>query len=235
MPETSTQQPLEAIKVSDSVYRIEDNGVRCLLFAGTRRALLVDAGFGGSGSLKAVVGSLTDKPVTLVLTHADPDHIGNHKEFSTVHMHPSEMPSFIKNTGAEEETNPLWEGDVVDLGGRKLEVILIPGHTPGSIALLDRENHILVAGDSISSGPVFMFGDERNIYAYIASMEKLLAISDAFDLIYPSHGPFPLQAVQVEKALTAAKKLLAGELTPQKPPFPIPAKMYMFDGAGFLY
>jgi len=235
MPEMNSVLPLEAVKISERAYRIEDNGVRALLFIGDARALLIDTGLGSAGSLKAVVESLTDKPVTLVNTHADFDHLGNNAEFGPAHMHPAEMTYYFQTAKPDACVTPLWEGDVIDLGGLAFEVILIPGHTPGSIVLLDRENRILISGDSVSGGPVFMFGEMRNFCAYIASMEKLIGMLGAFDTIYPAHGPFPVPASQVEKQLAAAKKLIAGELSAQEPPMEIPAKMYEHDGAAFFY
>jgi len=226
----------EPIKIDEHTYRIEDNGVRCLLFVGDKQALLVDTGFGQSGSLKAVVESITDKPIILVNTHGDGDHLGCNAEFAPALMHPAEMPYFFQNAGDDAKAAPLWEGEIIDLGGRIFEVVLIPGHTPGSIALLDRQNRILVSGDSISGGgPVFMFGKVRNFCAYLASMEKLLEMRDAFDTIYPAHGTFPITVSAIEKSLAAAKKLIAGELEPMEPPFEIPAKMYEYDGAAFFY
>jgi len=234
MPDANT--PLTAEKIDDKTYRIEDNGVRCLLFIGDTGALLVDTGFGQSGSLKAVVQSLTDKPVTLVNTHGDGDHIGCNSEFEPAHMHPAEMPYFFQNAKSGAKAFPVWEGDIIDIGGRAFEVILIPGHTPGSIALLDRKNRVLVSGDSISGGnPVFMFGSVRSFYAYIASMEKLQKMSGAFEQIYPAHGPCPIPPSSIGKSIAAAEKLLGGELAPMEPPFEIPAKMYEYDGAAFFY
>ena len=234
MPDVNA--PLEAVKIDDRTYRVEDNGVRCLLFVGDNKALLVDSGFGQSGSLKSVVESLTDKPVMLVNTHGDGDHIGCNSEFGPAFMHPAEMPYYFQNAQAGAQVLPLWEGDIIDIGGREFEVVLIPGHTPGSIVLLDRENRIIVSGDSISGGgPVFMFGEVRSLHAYIASMEKLLGMRGTFDTIYPAHGAFPIATEAVEKSRDAAKKLLARELEPMEPPFEIPAKMYEHNGAAFFY
>lgn len=234
MVEQNTQ-PLQAVRIDDKTYRIEDNGTRALLFIGTKRLLLVDSGFGSAGSMRKLVEELTDKQVMLVNTHADGDHIGCNAEFDSAHMHPAEMPYYFQNTKADAAVSPLWEGDVIDIGGRNFEVLLIPGHTPGSIALLDRENRILVSGDSLSETPVFMFGEVRSIHAYIASMEKLIKLQGLIDEIYPSHGPFPIAPSQIKWAYEAAKKLAAGELPPQEPTFPVPAKMYSSGKATFFY
>ena len=235
MSDLGVTLPLEAVKIDENSYRIEDNGVRCFLFVGSERALLIDTGFGQAGGLKALVETLTDKPLTLVLTHSDPDHIGGLAEFDTAHMHPAEKPHYYRMAGHEAQTIDINGGDVIDLGGRRFEVILKPGHTPGSIAFLDRENRVIVSGDIVSAGPVFMFGEGRDFKAYMESMEKLIGMKSLFDDIYPSHGPLPLPTGQIDKMLDAAKKLLAGELSPEEPPFPIPAKMYMHNGAGFFY
>jgi glyoxylase-like metal-dependent hydrolase (beta-lactamase superfamily II) len=227
--------PLEAVQIGESTYRIEDNGVRCLLFIGRERSLLVDAGFGGENSLKRLVESLTDKPVKLVITHADPDHIGGAAEFDAVYMHKNEIARYTRVARATPRICPLGENDIIDIGGRCFEVLLLPGHTWGSIALLDRENRIVLVGDLASSMPVFMFGEDRDLGAYLASMEKLSRMKTAFDEIYPGHGTLPLPPGQIDKLIAAAKKLLAGELSPEDPPFPMPAKMYIYDGAGFFY
>ena len=201
MPEMLTPKPPEAVKIDEMTYTIEDNGVRCILFIGSAKVVLFDTGFGESGSVKSVAQSLTELPVMLINSHADPDHIGNNSEFEIAYMHPAEMAYYARHARPDAVVHPIWEGDTIDLGDRKLEVILIPGHTPGSIALLDREKRIIATGDTISAGPVFMFDDERSIHAYIASMYKLLGLFDSFDSILPAHGICPIPKDTVNKAL----------------------------------
>jgi hydroxyacylglutathione hydrolase len=224
----------EVIKIDEGSWRIEDGVVRAFLFTGTQRALLVDTGF-GTGNLKQVVENLTDKPVMLVNTHADDDHTGCNALFEAAYMHPSDMAFYFEKAPADAVVNPLWDGDVIDLGARSFEVILIPGHTPGSIALLDRENAVLVSGDSVSATPVFMFGSVRNIHAYIASMKKLRSLTDRFDTIYPSHGPFPMGTDMLDELIEGAARVVGGEVAPQEPPFEMPAKMYVSGRAVFLW
>ncbi len=227
----------EIIKIDEKSWRIEENGVRSFLFAGTDGALLVDSGFGG-GDIRRAVEELSGLPVRLVNTHADGDHTGCNRLFEEVYMHPSEFAYYYnkerEDSSPKAEARPLWEGDIIDLGGRSFEAILIPGHTPGSLALLDRANRLLISGDSISGGPVFMFGGHRDLRAYIASLQRLRRLG-GFDVIYPSHGPFPLEADKLDKQLEGAKLLLKGELEAQAPPFDMPAKLYSNGGAAFFY
>lgn len=231
MPDMMAQMPLKTVEICKNTYRIEDNFVRCLLFVGTERALLVDTGFGGKESLRQLVETLTDKPIMLVVTHADLDHTGGVGEFDTVYMHKDEIPRYTASTEGGPEIRTVEDGEIIDIGGRRFEVLLLPGHTWGSIALLDRENRIIVVGDLVSSMPVFLFGEDRDLDAYKASLEKLSGMQAAFDEIYPGHGDFPLRPAQVDKLIAAVNKLRAGELEPQEPMFPMPAKMYVYDGA----
>lgn len=226
--------PLEAVEICENTYRIEDGFVRCFLFIGTERALLVDAGFGGEDSLRKKAESLTDKPIQLVITHADPDHTGAAKEFDAVYMHSAEVARYNASAPAPgPAVKTLEDGEVIDIGGRAFEVLLTPGHTWGSITLLDRANRILIPGDLVSTMPIFLFGEDRDFDAYMATLEKLAALRPDYDVIYASHGVPQLSPDQVDRLIEAGKKYRAGQLAPQDPPFPMPAKMYADEAAGF--
>ena len=130
---------------------------------------------------------------------------------------------------------PLHDGDMIDLGERPLEIIEIPGHTPGSVAVLDISKRVLVSGDSVQDGNIFMFGKYRNLEAYIPSMRKLLKYTDRFDSVYPSHGTIPVDPGQIPKLIGYAEEILSG--TAEGIPverFGIKAVLYRFESAGFL-
>ena len=196
----------EVIPLGDGAWRIEDEAVRCFLFTGEDYALLVDTGF-GEGDLKSVIDSLTDLPLILLNTHADRDHIGCNHQFDTAFLHPSEL----YHPGASGKNfSAIWENDLIDLGSRSFEVIHIPGHTPGSIALLDRSNRILVSGDSVQVGPIYMFGPMRNFPAYLHSLERLEDYMGDFDTVYPSHNEFPVPASIIPVLRREGERLLQG-------------------------
>ena len=167
------------VQISDGFWAIEQNGVRCWLFEGDDMALLVDAGFGGD--LKSVVQTLTDKPVQLILTHADMDHIGAAWQFGPVMMHPAEFSYYEMRNGRLPETIPVWEGETIDIGRYCFEIILISGHTPGSVALLEKNHRFIITGDTVGKEPVYMFGNGRNMPAYLAAIRKLKGIKSDFD------------------------------------------------------
>lgn len=224
-------------KAAEHFWIIEESGVRSFLFEGNERAMLVDTGF-GTLDVRKITGELTHLPVFLVNTHTDKDHTGCNKDFKPVSMHPAEMEHYQKALpeGCRlEDVRPLWEGDMIDLGFWKFEVILTPGHTPGSIMLLEREKRMLISGDMIQDGDIFMFGEGRNMQAFQESLKKIEAMTEAFDTIWPSHGSYPLTADIIPGILQGAQDLLAGRLSEQEPPWPMPCKKYTCDAVAFLY
>ena len=228
----NSNQPYQLIQIAPDAWRIEEDIVRFFLFTGPEKSLLIDTGLGSGNPLEAA-RTITDGPIMLVNTHADPDHTGGNSFFENTYIHPAEFANY-RQIAPEHKTLPLWDGDIIDLGTRRFEVILVPGHTPGSIALFDRENGILVCGDSIADGPVFIFGENRSLSALIASLEKLEALKGEIKEIYPSHGSFPLTNEAIFSQLDTGKRLLAGELTDVDPPFEVPARMYVWGNASFF-
>ncbi len=223
----------KVINVADNTWSIESDMVRAWLFTGTEKALLVDT-TNVHGNLAEVVKGITDLPVVLVNTHADGDHISCNDQFETAWMHEKEEELYLSRAG-EGFAKPaaLSEGDTIDLGDRVFEVLHIPGHTRGSIALLDRENRVLVAGDTISDRPVFLFGEARDIPAFQETLQRLKTLSPAFDTICCSHGECCVGPEQIDNEIACLEECLAGKVAAEEPPFPIPAKMYCSQGAGF--
>lgn len=227
----------QIIKVQDHFWRFEEDGVRSFLFEGETRAMLVDTGF-GTLPLKKMVTELTDKPVFVVNTHTDGDHTGCNRDFDAIYMHPAEMDYYVRKNPEvyrRESLHAIWEGDIIDLGYWKFEVLLTPGHTPGSIMFLDREKRMLISGDTIQDGNIFMFSDGRNLPAFIATMERMVKMSGEFDTVWPSHSTCPITPAIIPGLLAGAKDLEAGKLTPQEPPWEIPCKLYRCDVAAFCY
>ncbi|WP_395781560.1 MBL fold metallo-hydrolase, partial [Aquidulcibacter sp.] len=77
---------------------------------------------------------------------------------------------------AFEPTRTLEEGDVVDLGDRALEVLHLPGHSPGSIGLWDAVTGTLFSGDAVYDGPLIDGLQGSNREAYEATMKRLLEL-----------------------------------------------------------
>ena len=98
----------------------------------------------------------------------------------------------------------IHEGDVIELGGRKLEVFEIPCHAAGSLAFLDRVNRILFTGDEF--GPFCNLSG--SISQFVNNMQKLMSIRSEFDYCLGGNGRF--DASYVEKCLALGRDILAG-------------------------
>jgi glyoxylase-like metal-dependent hydrolase (beta-lactamase superfamily II) len=202
---------VEIIRVNHNTWRIEDGVVRFFLLAGTEKALLVDSGMMVNDA-RDIAEKLTDLPVSLLNTHADRDHIGSNGQFEAFYMHPAEEGVY-QSSGKGGTIIPVTEGDVIDLGHRALKIIELPGHTPGSIAVLDVMNRVLISGDPIQRhGRIFMFGPHRTMDAYIRSLTMLERREDEFDEIWPSHADIPVPKDTIRLLREGAQDILAGKV-----------------------
>lgn len=150
------------------------------LIFGNDKALLEDTGAGQVQTAPFVMDLLAKwakqtkhKPVSLIVihSHAHSDHIAGDKQFQA-------MPEvqFIAPTPAEIQKAAgiaNWPADLghIDLGGRIIDVIPIPGHNDASIALYDRRTGILMTGDSLYPGRLSV--SESDLPAFVASAQRL--------------------------------------------------------------
>ena len=102
------------------------------------------------------------------------------------------------------------EGDRIDLGGRTLEVISLPGHTHGSLAFLDSRTRSLFAGDFIYMDELYAHLEDSDMDEYIDSLIKLKHRQNEFKNIYPAHGEYPLAKTFIERVLSGFEKIRAG-------------------------
>ena len=200
-------------EVLPGIYHIQDcMGVCMTLLCGEKRALLVDTGY-GLENVRSYVESLTDKPVRLLNTHADLDHIRSNYEFDEFYLHPAEACNYYKRNKGQGRFLPLADKQIIDLGHRPLEVVTLAGHTPGSIALLDLDRRALFCGDVLAEQyNIFLFGWHREIHAYCESLKKLEAMQDQFDMVYPSHGTPEISPEVATAIREGIEKVIAGEV-----------------------
>jgi glyoxylase-like metal-dependent hydrolase (beta-lactamase superfamily II) len=104
------------------------------------------------------------------------------------------------------------DGSVLDLGGRKLEVIAVPGHTPDSIALLDRGHRLLFTGDTFYMGPIWLFEPETDLAAYARSTARLASLADRVDVLLPAHNTAAASPAYLVKLRDAAQAIVDGRI-----------------------
>lgn len=202
---------MEIIRKDESTWIIEDTGVRVFILKGKEKTAVIDTGM-NLKDLKDIVSGLTDQPLILLNTHADRDHIGCNGEFDEVSIGIHELQHYQKN-GFSQKITALYENDEIDLGERKLIVVDLSGHTPGSIGFYDPDRKILISGDPIQKdGRVYMFGEQRSLTGYIASLERLQKRKEDFKEIWPSHATLPLDNGSIGKCLKDVKDICAGVL-----------------------
>lgn len=225
-------------KIAENIWAIEQKGVRAFLLVGRSSAILVDTCFGGD--IRSVCQSITNNPITLITTHSDGDHIGCDQQFSVQYLHSAEFERYESRGKGALHATPMQEGDVFEVGEHQLEVILIPGHTPGSIALLDRKHRFLISGDTVQSGCIFMHGDGRDLPQFRESIAKLeqMRLDCLFDTVFPSHGEAVVTADILADHLALADEILSGSAVPAGPApdwFPDTVKTYRHGRAQMYY
>lgn len=225
-------------KLSTGVYSIDQEMVRSFLILGDQRALLLDTG-AQECDLLELIRSVTALPLLVLHTHGDGDHTANDSLFSDIYAHPDEFPLLRRfRPGLKAQLHPITGASSFDLGGRILQVIETPGHTPGSICLLDRQNRILFSGDTVSYGPVFLFGDHRDIHTYRQTLAKLMELG-GFDTVYPCHNTCPVSLTVLPALMAAVDGALDGSIVPRDNPMPMPdgasTRLYAVGKCGILY
>jgi hydroxyacylglutathione hydrolase len=176
------------------------------LIIGTQRALLFDTG-PGLHDIRSVVRTLTPLPVTALPSHLHFDHVGNLARFDDVAL-PDLQPlreqarhgrfalGFYQYLGfVEGFKRPVFSvsrwiapDSEIDLGGRTLTLLSVPGHTPDSVALLDRRSNRLFAGDFIYPSEIYAQFPGANLRDYAASAERVSRLLNAASSVYGGHG-----------------------------------------------
>ncbi|MFE1478505.1 MBL fold metallo-hydrolase [Streptomyces cyaneofuscatus] len=80
----------------------------------------------------------------------------------------------------------LDDGDRIDLGSHTLTVLHLPGHSPGSIALLEERTGVLFSGDAVYDGYLIDDLPDSDVPAYRRSMERLAQLD--VSVVHPGHG-----------------------------------------------
>ena len=188
---------------NESVYLVE----------GEEKALLIDAG-AYMPHLDQAVAALTDKPVMMALTHGHGDHVGGIVCFPEVWIHPADIPMIARNgEGYQGEIHELNDGDVIDLGGREIEVLHTPGHTSGSITFFDKERHYGFSGDAFGSTNLLLFVPSFSTLIETCTRTADYMQKNGIEKLFPGHYGGPnvetLQRVLDEKKMS--QELLAGK------------------------
>jgi glyoxylase-like metal-dependent hydrolase (beta-lactamase superfamily II) len=230
------------------------------LILGEKQALLFDTGMGIS-DIRRVTAELTRLPIVVLNSHTHNDHVGGNWQFETVDGMDTDFTRANargSRQDAQDELGPgmicgelpkgfdsksyatrpwtisrfLHDRDKIDLGGRTLEILSTPGHTPDAISLLDRANGLLFTGDTYYPAPIWLFRPETNLDDYVASVKRLAALAPQLKLVLGEHNVPYAQPWVSPKLVGAIEAVRAGKV-PAEPQYNGKA-IYRSDGITFL-
>lgn len=170
------------------------------LVVGEEKACVIDT-MNGYNDLHEAVRKITDRPVVVVNTHGHPDHIFGNVYFREAYLNPADLElarSFTEsleylevlkaNNAVFPPFRDIFPGDVIDLGGRTLEAFALPGHTPGGILLLLREDRILFTGDSVNHHLWMQLDGCLPMKEFLKELDKVMFLQDRADIILHGHA-----------------------------------------------
>ncbi|WP_430813183.1 MBL fold metallo-hydrolase [Carboxylicivirga sp. RSCT41] len=176
----------------------------------TKECVIIDPGCLAPEERESVARFIEDKgykPVRLLQTHMHLDHVFGSKFIAEkynlkLEAHKDDefwgeqTVEYAANFGMELDSNPpaignyLNEGGTINFGNSELEVIHVPGHSPGGIVFYCKEDKIAIVGDVLFRESIgradLPGGDFETLVSNIKS--KLLVLDDDVK-VYPGHGP----------------------------------------------
>jgi glyoxylase-like metal-dependent hydrolase (beta-lactamase superfamily II) len=230
------------------------------LIVGHKQALLVDTGM-GIGDIRRVTTRLTSRPVVVLNSHTHNDHVGGNWQFLFVYgmdtdftrknakgsrtdaqaeIGPGEICGALpKGFNAQAYATKAWkislaihDGFKINLGGRTMEVLATPGHTPDAISLIDRENGLLFTGDTYYPAPIWLYRPETDLDAYEKSVKRLAALAPNVKMVLGAHNIPVAEPSVLPRLLVAIQAVRGGKVTAQKGDDG--KTLYATDGFSFL-
>ncbi|GFI55167.1 hydroxyacylglutathione hydrolase GloC [Clostridiales bacterium] len=204
----------------------------CYLVNGTERSLLIDTGL-GICNIHDVITRFTNKPIIAVATHIHWDHIGGHKYFPNFYAHSAELnwlngefplsaetirsmvvdrcdlpDGFDVSTYTMFQGTPakvLKDGDRIDLGGRVIEVLHTPGHSPGHMCFWEQAKGYLFTGDLVYKDTLFAYYPSTEPTAYLNSLEKIAVLPAK--KVFPAHHSLDIEPEIILRMRNAFREL----------------------------
>ncbi|MGN0354760.1 MAG: MBL fold metallo-hydrolase [Muricoprocola sp.] len=230
-------------EIKKDVWYIDESGLDAMyVIKGTERSAVIDTGT-GIGDFKGLIESLIDNPYVISITHGHVDHAGGCGQFEEVYIHErdyreamditvNDRENYLKdmeNAGAivpgtihiedklKNNRKPKFhfikEGDLIDLGNKQLLIYDMPGHTAGSICILDETDKILFSGDSMNEIQLICAPAEDRkalLKNWYQTGKRIFKQKELFDICGGGHGLIPLE--KAEETLICGKMILDGKL-----------------------
>lgn len=196
-----------------NTWRFTDGDVSFFLLRGTEKAVFIDGGW-RHNDLHSLAGHLTgDLDLSLVDTSCVSELLGSNDEFSRFYMCPSDGFIYHNKLDKVGIIKPLFDGDVIDLGDRMLEIISFPGITPGSVVVLDYLSGAVFGGLSLTDAVIDMTAGYSDIHAYLMSVKRMDKYRTKYDVIYPAVGRREVSPALLSRLEKTAQGIIRSEIT----------------------
>lgn len=228
---------LNVREIGKGVYLLDElSGANCYLVVGSEKALLVDCGTGYC-DLKGTVESLTSLPVEVIATHGHVDHIGGAGAFKEIFIHYADTKpvnriqftvparklfasgiagakeqgmkiSDVKKGEYKTKFIPIDESFRFDLGGKEIKIKHTPGHTVGSIAVIDETDKYIFSGDNVCDALWMFLPGSTSIEQWLPSAQWLYEMSKSYRIFW-GHRNAELTSEYILQVVTWGREILA--------------------------
>ena len=185
-------------RISDALHGPNEDGFsdvpgqatqNSYLVIGEERAALIDLAV-DTPELYSYACSIAGMPVQVLLTHGHPDHVYHLDTVSEAWLHPADHSLVrygIPGLSAPMDVclHPLADGQRINLGGRELRVIALPGHTLGSVLFLDEQTGTLLSGDTCARRLLYGLTPTVPLEEHCRLLEQLNELD--FSVMYTAH------------------------------------------------
>lgn len=204
----------------------------CYLLIGNEHSLLIDTGL-GICNIAEEVSKLTDNPIIAVPTHIHWDHIGGLIHFSDFYSQTEELdwlsgkfplpidavrkmvidrcdlPNGFKIEDYEifqgMPSKVLTDGDIIDIGGRKIQALHTPGHSPGHLCFWEDNSGYLFTGDLVYKDTLYANYPSTDPEAYLISLERVASLP--VKRLFPAHHSLDIQPEILSRMCEAFRHL----------------------------
>ncbi|MBQ8161009.1 MAG: MBL fold metallo-hydrolase [Clostridia bacterium] len=241
------------------VWHIADAmGVHMTLLEDEDSALLYDCGY-GLEDVRAFVSTLTHKPLTVILSHMHHDHALGAMWFERVYLHESDIPFTDTYTGEYQRTRVLAQAETRGISGiaqdyssrpmasilplseipdlpSAFQLIHLPGHTPGTVCLLDTRHRLLLTSDNWNPTTWVFFPEAMGLETYMNSFQSLLKLP--FDHVLAPHSGRVHTRDELERfhAGITREKVLSSERTSLGDPYHVDTRhLVPYDGTELCF
>ncbi len=228
---------LNVTPLKEDIYLLDElGGTNCYLIVGSKRALLIDCGT-GFADIYGTIRDITGLPISVIATHGHVDHIGGAGAFPEIYIHKDDtafinriqfsrpMRMIFTNASLAAKQQGARVSDVkrakyktkfisiddnftLDLGNKEISVHHTPGHSKGSIAVIDESDRFIFSGDNVCDALWMHLPGSTSLESWLPGAQWLYDMSLNYS-IYWGHRKAKLESDYILQVISWAKEIMA--------------------------